>query len=313
MKLFVGVTDNGWFKFLAERRPDELNFWLPAGNQAFRALNVGDSFLFKLHSPLNFIVGGGFFVSYSALPLSIAWQSFAEKNGSPDFVSFRRQILKYRERTGIPEPDPTIGCIILANPFFLPERDWIPIPSDWKTNIVRGKTYDTSELIGADLWDSVKYALHAGQAITTANEQPILVAEEAGRYGAEYLTRSRLGQGAFRVLVTDAYSRRCAITNEKTLPVLQAAHIKPFMEFGPNRVDNGLLLRSDLHILFDQGFLTVTEDLHVEVSSRIKEEYQNGRDYYALHGKQLQVLPSRDADLPSREFLAWHNSNVYSG
>ncbi|RPI44481.1 MAG: hypothetical protein EHM59_12710 [Betaproteobacteria bacterium] len=53
------------------------------------------------------------------------------------------------------------------------------------------------------------------------------------RFGAEYLMRGRLGQGAFRVLVTDAYQRRCAVTGEKTLPVLEAAHIRPYAEDGP--------------------------------------------------------------------------------
>lgn len=56
MRLYVGVTDNDWFRFLAERRPDELNFWRPGGGRAFRALEPGEPFLFKLHSPLNVIV-----------------------------------------------------------------------------------------------------------------------------------------------------------------------------------------------------------------------------------------------------------------
>lgn len=106
-------------------------------------------------------------------------------------------------------------------------------------------------------------------------------------------------------------NRRCAITGERTLPVLQAAHIKPYSRSGPNRVHNGLLLRSDLHILFDQGLLTVTKDLHVEVSQRIKEEYENGRDYYALHGRRMVHVPSRTIDRPLPELLAWHNDNVY--
>src|SRR5690606_11461688 len=84
------------------------------------------------------------------------------------------------------------------------------------------------------------------------------IKEEGPRYGAEYLARARLGQGAFRVLVTDAYQKRCAISGERTLPVLQAAHIRPYAAAGPHRVSNGLLLRSDLHILFDRGYVTVT-------------------------------------------------------
>jgi putative restriction endonuclease len=66
--------------------------------------------------------------------------------------------------------------------------------------------------------------------------------------------------------------RRCAITGEKALPVLQAAHIRPVTKEGFHRVDNGLLLHSDLHALFDQGYLTVTPDHRVRVSRRLKAD-----------------------------------------
>ena len=135
--------------------------------------------------------------------------------------------------------------------------------------------------------------------------------DDRARYGREYLTRGRLGQGGLRVLVTDAYQRRCAITGEKTLPVLEAAHIKPYAEAGPHRIDNGILLRSDLHKLFDLGYVTVTPELKVEVSSRLKEEWENGREYYAHHGKELRVQPGDVAARPSREFLGWHNETRF--
>ena len=128
----------------------------------------------------------------------------------------------------------------------------------------------------------------------------------------EYLTRARLGQGAFRVLVTEAYERRCAITGERTLPVLEAAHIKPYSRSGPHVVSNGLLLRSDLHILFDEGYVTVTEDLRVQVSGRIREEYENGREYYR-HRDKAVFLPEATSERPEIEFLRWHNENVYLG
>jgi putative restriction endonuclease len=137
------------------------------------------------------------------------------------------------------------------------------------------------------------------------------LSEEQSRYGTDYLTRARLGQGAFRLLVTEAYEKRCAITGERTLPVLQASHIKPFALQGPNRVSNGLLLRSDLHILFDRGYLTLTPNLHVEVSKRIKEEFENGREYYAHPGRPLAVRPESPMDRPAAEFLRWHNDNVF--
>jgi putative restriction endonuclease len=112
-------------------------------------------------------------------------------------------------------------------------------------------------------------------------------------------------------VLTDAYSRRCAVTGERTLPVLQASHIRPYAEDGPHRVDNGLLLRADLHILFDRGYLTVTNDYRIEVSPSIREEFENGRDYYAMHGAALKVLPARLQDRPAREFIDWHNTKVF--
>ena len=59
MKAFVAVTDGDWFRFLGSQRElDEVNFWQPGGNRRFAALSPGEPFLFKLHAPENFIVGG---------------------------------------------------------------------------------------------------------------------------------------------------------------------------------------------------------------------------------------------------------------
>ncbi|HYL98409.1 MAG TPA: HNH endonuclease, partial [Blastocatellia bacterium] len=80
MNIYVGVTDSGWFEFLAALKPGEVNFWRPKETRGFRTLRPYEPFLFKLRKPKNFIVGGGFFVSYSALPLSVAWDAFEVKN-----------------------------------------------------------------------------------------------------------------------------------------------------------------------------------------------------------------------------------------
>ena len=95
--------------------------------------------------------------------------------------------------------------------------------------------------------------------------------------------------------------------------MLEASHIKPFAESGPNRVNNGLLLRSDMHKLFDAGYLTVTSEYQIEVSQRIREEFENGRNYYPYHGKKLVVLPDLDFEHPGKEYLEWHNNCVYRG
>jgi putative restriction endonuclease len=112
--------------------------------------------------------------------------------------------------------------------------------------------------------------------------------------------------------VTDAYERRCAVTGERVLPVLQAAHIRPYAAGGEHRVDNGLLLRSDVHTLFDRGYMTVTPELRLEVSHRIREDFENGRHYYALHGERVRE-PEDPGKRPSADFLRWHNEQMYLG
>jgi len=301
VKFWVGVTDKAWFERLRAQTPDEVNFWQPSGKQLATFLEPGVPFLFKLHAPHNFIVGGGFFVRFSALPARLAWDAFGEKNGVADYVELRRHIEQYR---GATKGDPEIGCNVLNGPVFFAEKDWIPVPESWAPNIVRGRTFDTDETDGLRLWNSVSERLLARAAATGTAEQP-------PRFGAEYLTRARLGQGAFRVLVTEAYDRRCAITGERTLPVLEAAHIKPYSATGPHLVANGLLLRSDFHILFDDGYVTVTEDLRIQVSGKIKEKFENGREYYQYRGKQLSIVPRGSDERPAREFLRWHNTERY--
>ena len=117
---------------------------------------------------------------------------------------------------------------------------------------------------------------------------------------------------AFRVLVTDIYQRRCAVTQERTLPALEAAHIRPYGDGGSHEARNGLLFRRDIHSLFDAGYVTVTPDLRFEVSRRIKEEFENGRHYYALHGQHVSA-PPRIEQRPDPDALSWHNEHCYRG
>lgn len=312
MKIYIGVTDNNWYNFLATHKPDEVNFWQPGGRQVFKVLEPNGMFLFKLHSPVDFIAGGGFFIRHSFLPVSLAWEAFGEKNGTADYFAFRQAIYKYRKSNSKIEPDPVIGCIILTAPFFFDRSEWIPVPLDWKPNIVQGKSYDANSFAGLSLMRQVEERLKQSKLITfDSNTQ---WSEGPGeRYGSGQIVYPRLGQGAFRVVVTEAYNRRCAISGEKTLPVLEAAHIKPYSLEGPHQPNNGLLLRQDIHTLFDRGYITVSKDLDIEVSKRIKKDYGNGREYYAFHGKKLIEVPERNIDRPAAQFLQWHNENVYLG
>jgi putative restriction endonuclease len=313
MKYYLGVTDNHWYKFLSKLNPEDVNFWQPSGSFKFKAINSGAPFLFKLKYPINAIGGVGFFTNHSFLPLNIAWDAFGNRNGCLSFFDFKNLILNYRRDKN--DLNPTIGCIILTNPIFFDEGDWIETPNDWGKSIVQGKSYNTDDIVGKRLWEKVELLLNKYLQENNEGEKSQLILEEPSSpvYGNSVLTKVRLGQGAFRVLVTDAYNRRCSITGEKTLPVLEAAHIKPYAESGPNFISNGLLLRSDIHKLFDSGYVTVTSDYKIEVSKKIREEFQNGREYYKYHGKELQYLPYRNLDKPNLAFINWHNDNIYKG
>jgi putative restriction endonuclease len=313
MRFFVGVTDFDWYRFLASRpHIDEVNFWQPSGGVRFGALLPGELFLFKLHSPRNFIVGGAFFAHWSPLPVSLAWEAFGEKNGTASLVEMRDRLAHYRGVPDDPRTDYVVGCLLLEQPFFLAEADWIPAPADWARSIVRGKRYDAATGEGRLLWDRLQAAPAAVTASVIPAASPFEPQPVQERYGQPTLVYPRLGQGSFRVLVTDIYDRRCAVTGERTLPVLDAAHIKPFGANGPHDPRNGLLLRSDLHTLLDRGYVTVTPDLRFQVSGRIREEFENGRDYYRLDGQR--VRPPAHPDLaPAADYLDWHASNVYQG
>jgi len=308
MKLYVGVTDQDWFTFLRERNAQEMNFWRPKATNTFGVIEPGGLFLFKSKYPENKIVGGAFFVRHSALPLDLAWTAFGEANGVATFDEFRRKIASLRRDQ---ERNPQIGCIVLTQPFYLRPEAYITVPADWSGNIVSGKSYPIQQGEGKRLYEEAQRAMR--MASHPADVLAPTLFEDKARYGEERLVRPRLGQGGFRVTVIEEYQRRCALTGERTLPVLQAAHIKPYSVMGPHDITNGILLRSDLHTLFDKGYLTITTDLHVEVSGRIKKDFSNGREYYALHGKPLKVVPDIVQHRPSSQFLEWHQQECFLG
>jgi putative restriction endonuclease len=215
----------------------------------------------------------------------------------------RARIARYRKAEPNDRSDFLIGCRVLTQVFFRREEDWLPVPASWPIHTQTFKTFSTDTDDGRLMWE------WANGALTI----PITgMAEEVQRFGEPTLIRPRLGQGAFRVAVTDAYQRRCTVTGERTLPALDAAHIRPYSEGGEHSVSNGLLLRRDIHCLFDLGYVTVTRNHVFEVSPRIREEFENGRDYYAMHGKSL-LVPPRSDHRPNAAALDWHNINRFLG
>lgn len=307
---WVAVTHSDWFDFLARQpRREEVNFWSPSDYYAFHG-TPGAPFFFKLKAPRNAIGGFGYVASFTRLPEWLAWECFGEGNGAASLEDLTARLGSLRERNelrGSGGPS-QIGCIVLVQALFFPPDRWIPQPTDWAARNLRYKRYDLTTGEGARVWSACQ---ERAADFASGRALPI-VREDRPRYGDPVLVAPRLGQGAFRVAVTDAYGRACAVTREHSLPVLEAAHIVPYAQGGLHDVSNGLLLRSDLHRLFDLGYVTITPELRVEVSARLRGDYENGRTYYPLHGGEV-TTPSPVALRPDPALLSWHNEHVFRG
>jgi len=308
MKGFIANTDYDWYTYLASRdNLEEANFWKPAGNQYFKALQRGEPLIFKLKAAHGHaIVGFGLFALFKQLTVFDAWQMFGDANGAADMDRVVERVGKYvRNRPGRHH---SIGCILLASPIFFDRPLWVRGPDDWKNQIVSGKTYDLSRGEGRRIWTECLERAAMMPLPTVASENLGRTRENTTR-GTGYFVQPRLGQGLFRATVQDAYNR-CAVSGEHSLPALDAAHIKPFKDGGPNELPNGLLLRADIHRLFDRGYVTITPDYNFKVSPALNDEFHNGKIYYQKDGSPIWMPPSADAR-PSREYLAYHGEEVF--
>ena len=116
------------------------------------------------------------------------------------------------------------------------------------------------------------------------------------------LIRLRQGQPAFRSALLVAYGNRCAVTGADAIEALEAAHIVPFSAGGPANTHNGLLLRADIHTLFDLGLIAVdTGTWQVVVHPKILETAVGQN----LAGRSVR-LPTSPDGRPSSDRLDQH-------
>ncbi|RVU47659.1 HNH endonuclease [Rubrivivax rivuli] len=110
--------------------------------------------------------------------------------------------------------------------------------------------------------------------------------------------KTRRGQARFREALMLAYKRRCAISRCAVEELLEAAHIRPHSEQTDYAVSNGLLLRSDLHTLFDLKLLAIDDRYRVRLSEKLRNS-----EYWKYQGQDI-AMPDRVSDNPDRDALA---------
>jgi len=311
---FIALTDKSWFDFLSKRTStgivDEVNFWSPKSTRPMKHMQPGEPLFFRLKRPYYAIAGYAFFAHFHVLDLDMAWDYFGWKNGDPDKVSFFQRIGGYR---GIDLFDPRtprqpLGCTILRGAAFWPESRWILWGEQmgWPQGIQQGMTERDpgraellSHAIASDAPEDLKVETPFEPLV--ADERRLVMATEV----------EREGQGTFRARLLDAYGGRCAITGEHTEPVLDAAHIQPYLGPRSNHLQNGLRLTKEFHTFFDKGYVTITPEHVIRVSPRLRSEWNNGKRYYAYDDRPLVQLPEQEKNWPSKATLAWHNERVF--
>jgi putative restriction endonuclease len=304
MSGYIGHTDHGWWDFL-HARPEirEVNFWRPGGGRRFTALAAGEPFFFRLKSPINQIGGFGLFARYGALPVWHAWEVFGEANGVASEAELIERCARLaHRRVGIAD---AIGCIAVAECIFFAPDEFVAVPPSFNPQNLSGSRIDLHAPDGRRLWSE---CLERSQV--QAPTEWVAEATERARHGQPQIVSPRLGQGSFRLAVIDAYRGACTVTGEHSLPALEAAHIRPWHKGGTHELHNGLLLRRDLHRLFDLGYVSARPDGRFLVSPRLRTEFENGRTYYALEGHSLRA-PADSAAAPDPQLLEWHSNEIF--
>lgn len=324
---YIALTDKQWFDFLSSRATpagdvrlvDEANFWFPNAQRPPVKLQPGQPVFLRLKSPFYAIAGVGFHSAFHRLHMQDAWQVFDWRNGDATYHAFHHRIRAYRMKAereaGSDASDESfmekpLGCLVLRAVELWPQERWVRWGEEmgFHKAIQQGATERDPQraallmsLIGpsATVWDS------------EFGERFQLVTAD-GRAWRERLSQvAREGQGSFRLRLLQAYGSQCAITGEHTEPVLDAAHIQPYLGPASNHVQNGLLLAKEFHTLFDRGYVTVTPDHLIKVSSRLKRDFANGRRYYPYDGQPLAKLPDAVSARPSADALEWHGRHVF--
>jgi len=124
--------------------------------------------------------------------------------------------------------------------------------------------------------------------------------EDARQRTLQAITQ-RQGQGNFRKKLLEVYQGACVVTGYQVPEALEAAHIVPYMGKATNALSNGLLLRADIHTLFDLGLLAIDE----QEKAVVLDPSLRSSSYADLHGKRI-ASPSTSEALPSKLALEQH-------
>ncbi|MDM5197591.1 HNH endonuclease [Fictibacillus enclensis] len=180
---------------------------------------------------------------------------------------------------------------------FIHSKHWKKVAEHFNLKVTKMNGYDYCAPIAKNLDISLMKELY-GDYIEYSNEEFKLV-DESNIIKGHFKRKRRIDSPKFRELTIAAYNK-CAITGEKFLGILEACHIQPYINEKSNHIQNSILLRIDIHELFDSGLITIDGNYKVYVSSLLSSEY-----YQSFQGKTIH-LPEDSNHHPSKKALEYN-------
>jgi len=275
----IAQTDKNWIKYLNEQQlTSYVNFWSPTFEN-LRRIKKGERFYFKIKKE-KFIAGYGEFVHHEKLTVKKAWDKFGERNGCENIDAFIA-LLNSINRSGTTQYDrrSEIGSTVLTNCVFF--DDYIGI--SWTPKTQKSFRYGK---------DGEKHPVSIQNRVTS--DFTLVNGPRATR---TYSTNIREGQSDFRKKICTAYDNTCCISGVKIKDLLEAAHIQEYTNINSHHVQNGLLLRVDLHRLYDSGLIYIDKNYTIQVSSFLNDTL------YEEFNEQKIILPRNKNHWPSTEAL----------
>ena len=277
MSFIIAPTDPDWFGFHRQNQfNDKINFWTPT-DWKFKALQPGEMVVFEMKGPGPAMIGGyGTFLEYKFQPIDDAWQEFGRRNGCESKAALIGALSHHKTF----DPKQGIGCLALGNVIFFDNPVPVPNGIDFSRNTVKYSKYDVPFPFAQ---------------VTPVSSDFVLVQAARKKKKTQTVTQ-REGQAQFHTMVSIAYDHKCCISGEKTPELLQAAHIQDYISKESHHIQNGLLLRVDLHTLFDNGLLAIDSDYRIHISSLVQSpEYRKFDNMVISLPNHSSLYPSKDA------------------
>lgn len=312
---YIINTDPHWFSFVFSRGLKNPVFWRKRPSSPNRAAVVpGNPIFFRVtHSNPPVISAHGVLAGVHVSTLTEAFRLYDHRLGYPTMEEMINSSATWTSGVRL-QPGTRIYCMEISNFQVVKdirtdtELEGLGIDFDHR-HVVTGKELDavqtTALLNYAQLMEErpvgslVSFIDHniTSDAVDEFNPQNTQDAREK----IARLVAKRRGQPEFRKKLLAAYSSRCAITGCDAVAALEAAHIVPYRGPHTNHVTNGLLLRADLHTLFDLGLIAIDSDtmtviVHPDLAAT---------EYKSIAGKPI-ALPKNRQQRPNKEALDMH-------